>query len=164
MNRIIAAAGVALLAVAGMAGCKKKDEPSPVPTATTPPPVVTTAPAPAPAPARTVTVTSVDVGSAVGPDFKVTAPTTEFKKGDTIYASVSTATSDPAAPVAGKLTAKWTFQNIQPVSEETREFNFTGPGVTEFHVSKPDGWPLGKYRVDVWLDGTFAASKDFEVK
>ena len=162
MNRIFAAAGLALLAVAVMAGCKKKDDTSPVPTASTPPPVVT--PAPAPAPARTVTVTSVDLGSAVGPDFKVTTPTTVFKSTDTIYASVSTMASDATMPISGRLTAKWTFGDGQAVNEETREFNFMGPGTTEFHISKPDGWPVGKYRVEVSLDGKLAATKDFEVQ
>ena len=164
MNRIPAAAVLALLVAASFAACKKKDEPSPVPSASTPPPIAAPVPAPAPAPAATVSVTSVQLGNAVGPDHNVTAPATEFKKTDTIYAAVVTDATGTAGPVPGKLTAKWTYGDGQAVSEETRDFNFTGPGVTEFHIAKPDGWPLGKYKVDVMLDGTFAASKEFEVK
>ena len=55
--------------------------------------------------AATASVASVDLGSAVGADFKVTTPATTFKPKDTVYASVTTATSDPAATVPGKLTA-----------------------------------------------------------
>jgi hypothetical protein len=40
----------------------------------------------------------------------------------------------------------------------------TGPAVTEFHLSKPDGWPVGNYRIEVLLNGTQAATKSFEVK
>ena len=162
MNRIIVSAGVVLLALAVIPGCKKKDDTSPVPTATTPPPVA--APAPAPAAAPSVAVTSVDLGKALGPDSKVAAVTTEFAKNDTIYAAVSTMASDATMPVSGKLGAKWTFGDGQVVNEESREFNFMGPGVTEFHISKPDGWPSGKYQVEVTLNGKLAATKPFEVK
>ena len=40
----------------------------------------------------------------------------------------------------------------------------TGKARTEFHISKPDGWPAGKYTVAVSLNGAAAGSKDFEVK
>jgi hypothetical protein len=36
--------------------------------------------------------------------------------------------------------------------------------VTEFHISKPDGLPAGKYKVEVLLNGNAAGSKDFTVK
>lgn len=29
----------------------------------------------------------------------------------------------------------------------------TGESATEFHISKPDGWPAGKYRVEILLNG-----------
>ena len=55
---------------------KNEDHPSTAPTTAPPPPVAPApaAPAPAPAPAP-VAVASVDLGSAVGPDQKITAPT-----------------------------------------------------------------------------------------
>jgi len=160
-NRIAYALIVALVGTIALAGCKKKEEATPAPA-----PVVTEpAPAPAPAPmAATASVVSVDLGSAVGADSKVTTPTTTFKPKDTVYAAVSTTTSDPAAPVAGKLSAKWTFQDGQTVHEESKDFNLAGPGVTAFQVSKPDGLPAGKYKVEISLDGAMAQSKDFEVK
>ena len=40
----------------------------------------------------------------------------------------------------------------------------TGPSVTEFHISKPSGWPIGKYKVEISADGTPATTKEFEVK
>ena len=63
----------ALIASVAVVGCKKKEETPPAPPAATTP-----APAPAPA-AATASVASVDLGSAVGADFKVTAPATTFK-------------------------------------------------------------------------------------
>ena len=160
-NRIAYALIVALVGTIALAGCKKKEEATPAPA-----PVVTEpVPAPAPTPmAATASVVSVDLGSAVGADSKVTTPTTTFKPKDTVYAAVSTTTSDPAAPVAGKLSAKWTFQDGQTVHEESKDFNLAGPGVTAFQVSKPDGLPAGKYKVEISLDGAMVQSKDFEVK
>src|SRR5688572_14486611 len=143
-NRIPSALLVALLGAVAIVGCKKKDEPAPV--ATTPPPATTPATTPAPMPA-TASVTSVDLGNAVGADMKVASPMTSFGPKDTIYASVGTSTSDPAASVPGKVSVKWTHvDSNQVVSEDSRDLNLTGTGNTEFHIAKPDGWPTGKYR------------------
>lgn len=160
-NRIPAALLVALLGAVAIVGCKKKEEAAPV--ATTPPPATT--PAPAPAPAATAMVTSVDLGNAVGADKRVSAPMTTFGPKDTIYASIGTTTSDPAASVPGKLGVKWTHvDSSQTINEENVDANLTGTGVTEFHISKPDGWPTGKYKVEVSLDGAVVQTREFEVK
>lgn len=157
IHRLLA---TALIGSVALVGCKKHEE-----AVTPPPPAITPAPAPAPAPvAATASVTTVDLGSSAGADGKIAEPKTTFAAKDTIIAAVSTQTSDPAASVAGKLHAKWTFQDGQVVNEESRDFNFTGPGVTSFQISKPDGWPVGKYKLEVSLDNTVAKSVDFEVK
>ena len=164
MNRkpISSALLVALLGAVALVGCKKKEEPAPV--TTTPPPAMTPAPAPAPMPA-TASVTSVDLGNAVGADMKVTAPSTTFGPKDTIYASIGTSTSDPAASVPGKLGVKWTHvDSNQTVNDETRDLNLTGMGTTEFHIAKPDGWPKGKYKAEVMLDGAVVQTREFEIK
>jgi hypothetical protein len=161
LNIAIAAA---LFGTLALVGCKKKQDEA----AVTPPPAsepAAPAPAPAPAPAAaTASVTSVDLGNAVGADMKVAAASTTFAPKDTIYASIATTTSDPAATVPGKLTAKWSFQDGQVVNEESKDVSLAGAGQTEFHISKPDGFPAGKYKVEVSLDGNVVQSKDFEVK
>ena len=142
---------VAAIGSVAIVGCKKKEEAEP---------------APMPAPAATASVASVDLGTTTGPDMKLTATTMSFKPKDKFIVSVGTTTSDPAASVAGKLTAKLTFANgaeIMPVDEKTQDFNLAGPGTTNFEFSKPDGWPVGKYKVEVSLDGAVVQSKDFEV-
>ena len=154
-NRISLAVAAALIATVALAGCKKKDE-----TATTTPPATTEpAPAPMPAPATTpATVTSVDLGSAVGADNKVTMAATSFATKDTIHASVAT---DGAG---GKVNAKWTYQDGQTVNESSQTIAPNGNAVTSFHISKPDGWPTGNYKVEITLDGKSVATKDFSVK
>ncbi|QIL19485.1 hypothetical protein [Thermomonas sp. HDW16] len=162
LNRLHMAMLAAVLGSAALVGCKKKEEP-------VPPPAVETAPAPAPTPApmaATAMVNSVDLGNAVGADMRVSAPMTTFSPKDAnIYAAVSTGTSDPAASVTGKLGAKWTHvDSNQTVHEESKDMTFAGDGVTDFQISKPDGWPTGKYKVEVSLDGAVVQTREFEVK
>ena len=161
-NRLQMAMLAAMIGSAALVGCKKKEEPAPLPPVATEPAPTTPAPAPMPA---TASVSAVDLGNAVGADMRVTAPMSSFAPKDTIYAAVSTASSDPAASVPGKLGAKWTHvDSSQTVHEETRDINFTGSGVTDFQISKPDGWPTGKYKVEVSLDGTVVQTREFDVK
>lgn len=155
---LIAAALVASLAVVG---CKKKEE------AVVPPPAATEpAPMPAPAPiAATASITAVDLGTAVGPDMRVTTPSTTFKPTDTIHAAVSTTTSDPTATVPARIGAKWTYQDGAVVKEDPAvEAQLTGSGVTSFSINSPKGFPAGKYKVEVSLDGAVVQSREFEVK
>jgi hypothetical protein len=49
------------------------------------------------------------------------------------------------------------------VNESTQAIAPSGPAATEFHISKPGGWPAGKYKVQVSSNGSAAGAKDFEV-
>jgi hypothetical protein len=161
-TRIYQALLVAVIGSVAIVGCKKKEEAAPAPAPT----IAEPAPAPAPAPAATASVASVDLGNAVGPDMKLTAMSTTFKPKDTITVSIGTTTSDPAATVAGKVGVKWTYLNgaeVMVVSEETKDLNLTGAESTNFQIAKPDGFPVGKYKVEVSLNGAVVQSKDFEV-
>jgi hypothetical protein len=161
-TRLLFPLSAALASALVLSACKK---PEPVPP---PAPAPTTTPAPTPmtpAPAATAaSVVALDLGNAVGADGRVTAPATTFAPMDTIHASVSTRTSDPMATVPGKLSAKWTYQDGQTVHEDSRDLNLAADNVTDFQISKPDGFPAGRYKVEIALDGTVVQSKDFEVK
>lgn len=158
-NRIHYAVAAALVASLALAGCKKKEETviAPPPVASEPAPMPPAEPTPA---AMPVSVISVDLGNAVGADNKISAAMSTFGAKDTIYTSVTTDGSATNAP----LMAMWTYQDGKAVNTETKMLNTTGPATTEFHVSKPDGWPVGKYKVEVMLNGATAQSRDFEVK
>jgi hypothetical protein len=145
-----------------IAACNKSPENAPPPATTTPPaPKTVSAPPPTTTPAQQgVSVTSVDLGTAVGADQKVTSPTTTFSPKDTIYAAVSTT----GAAANATLGAKWTYQDGQTVNDSSQTIAPTGPAVTTFHISKPDGWPAGNYKVEISLDGNAVSSKDFSVK
>ena len=148
-RRIVWAAGLGL-AVIGVPACKKKEAPAP--------PAEATAPEPAAPPA--FAVQGIEVGKGIGADKRVTAPTATFGRRDTIYVSVATEGAAPSKTLA----AKWTFQDGQVVKEQSEAIAPTGPAATEFHISKPSAWPVGKYKVEIAVDGAPAGSKDFEVK
>lgn len=161
-NRLHMAVLAALMGSAALVGCKKKEEPAPPPPVAVDPAPAAEAPAPM---ASAASVTGVDLGNAVGADMRVAAPMNTFAPKDTIHASVSTATSDPMASVPGKLGVKWTHvDSNQTVHEESKDVTFTGDGVTDFQISKPGGWPTGKYKVEVSLDGNVVQTREFEVR
>ena len=144
---------LALVAAVALGACGKKEPPPPPPT---PIPAPTAVPTPVP-----FKVTSVDLGRSIGEDKKIKDVTAAFGPKDTIYAAISS--EGAAAKVT--LKARWTFgAKGQVVNEETRDIAPTGPAVTEFHIAKPSGWPVGKYKLEVSADGAQAAAKDFEVK
>lgn len=154
---------LALVAAASivLAACGKNEPPPPPP----PPPAPAPAPAPPPPPPPPpagVTLSSVSLGKAVGADKKVSAATEVFAKGDTIHASIDTTGAGSATVMA-----KWSFTKdgkTVPVKEESATLNATGPATTEFHISKPDGWPAGNYQVEILVNGKSASTKSFKVQ
>jgi hypothetical protein len=159
-----------LAAVLALSACGKHDESaSSVPA--TPPPAAT-APTKAPAPASTagrgvpasdataaVTFGSVELGSTVDASNKILASGSSFAPSDTIYASVDTSGSGTAT-----LDAKWSDQDGKTMHEDSKTLNSSGPQTTAFMVSKPSGFAAGNYKVDISLNGSQVASKDFSIK
>ena len=151
---LLVAAAVAL----ALAACGKKEQ--------APAPVVTPAPAPAPvapppaAPAP-VAFASLTVGDQIDAATKnVLSSKKVFAKTDTIYAAVATTGTAANAVIS----AKWTYGDGQLVNEEAQTIAPTGPATTTFHIAKPDGWPVGSYKVEVTLNGAAVASESFEVQ
>jgi len=150
--RPLTRAGSALtlcIVVTLLSGCPKSEEPARAPAPA----------APAPQAAAPFQVSRIDLGTAVGADKKVSAPTTTFRPADTIYVSIL---SDGASPTV-VLAARWTYQDGQVVSESSQTIAPTGPAATEFHIAKPDGWPAGKYKVEVAANGKASGSREFTV-
>ena len=140
---------VAALLLVSAAACGKKDADEGAPAGT----------AAGTTPAAAVSVTDVKLGKAVDANQRVTDETDDFKPSDMIYASVMTSGASPNTT----LQARWTFQDGQVIDSTTQSIAPTGDAVTTFHIMKPDGFPKGKYKVTVLLNGAEAKSKEFEV-
>jgi hypothetical protein len=135
-----------------LTACGKKEEP----------PASAPAPAAEPAPLPVgISAGTISLGKAVGPDKKVSAPVEVFAKADTIYASIETTGAGSAT-----LKARWTYRKgdqTAVVNEESQPITPTGPATTEFHISKPGGWPTGPYQVELFLDDKSVGVKNFTV-
>ena len=107
-----------------------------------------------------VRVSHIDMGRSLTADKTINDKTDSFKPNDTIYASIAT----EGTAATATLKARWTFQDGQAVDESTQTIAPTGDARSEFHISKPDGWPAGKYKLEVFLNGSSVATKDFEVQ
>jgi len=110
--------------------------------------------------APAVSVSQVELGRGVDAEKRITERVETFKPNDVIYASVVTNGASPGST----LKARWTYQDGQVVEETEQAIAPTGPAATEFHISKPDGWPAGKYTLEVFLDGQSVKTQTFEVK
>ena len=158
MNKTYLLATLAALTLT-LNACSKKEEapiPQSVPTQTSAPVSV------APPAMAAVTVGTITLGNAIGASKKVTLAADRFGKKDTIYASVDTTGGGTAM-----LKAKWTYRKggqESLVKEDTQTIAPTGPATSEFHISKPDGWPTGDYQVEVFVNDKPASSKTFTVK
>src|SRR5512138_1035572 len=153
MLRTAALLGLSLLV---LSGCKKEAPPPPPP-----PPPVTQAPPPAPPPVP-FRVAGVQLGKGVQPDNTVQTATTAFGPKDTIYLSVTTEGMAPQAVLA----TRWTFGPKEVlVHEESKTINPPSekPMRTEFHISKPSGWPAGDYKVALTVDGQPSQTQTFTV-
>lgn len=152
INKLLIAATLAL----ALTACKKEE---PVVVAPAPvvvePAVVPVAPVPA-----EIMVSAVNLGTTVGADQKVTAASTTFGVKDVIYAAVDTKNAASNATLA----AKWTFEDGQVVHEESSSIAPAGDVTSNFKLSKASPWPVGKYKLEISLNGAPAQSVDFEIK
>lgn len=148
--------------IAGITACRNETPPPPpAPKAQAPAPAPSPAPSPPTAAPAPISVAMISLGKEIGPDKKVTTPTESFSKNDTIYVAVDTTGAGDAT-----LKAKWTYlkgDKAAVVSENSQTVIATGPATSEFHISKPDGWPVGDYQVEILLNDKPAGSKKFMV-
>lgn len=138
-----------LAALLAASACGKEDAP----------PVVTTRAIATPG----RTVTEIELGNSITAQDRVSMPMTTFSPKDTVYASIVT----DGAPEPAKLAAVWNYHrggDRERVDSSSRTIAPDGPAATTFFVTRPKGWPMGTYSVEVFADGKSVGMRDFEVK
>jgi len=103
-------------------------------------------------------VGTLQLGSKLNGDNTIATHTTRFKPDDHIYAAVLT-----EATGSSTITARWSYNGMM-VSEESRSASYKGAGATAFEFKSASEFPVGDYKVDILVDGTPAASRDFRVE
>ncbi|KFN43926.1 hypothetical protein [Arenimonas oryziterrae] len=167
---------LAVLALSPLVACKKAAAPIPATT-----PAAATAPAPAPekkegglfgflaseekpAPAALdlgeFEIVSVRLGSAVDAENNVDVGKDVLGTKDAIYAAVLSQGKHQGL----KMSAKWTTADGQLIADTEQVLVPTSATVTTFSVRNPEGWPVGKYRVQISVDGQPMQTRNFEVR
>jgi hypothetical protein len=103
-------------------------------------------------------VSVLQVGRSLNGDNTIATHTTRFKPDDTIYASVLTDRTGSST-----IRARWSY-NGQMVSETEKRVSYKGDAATEFHFQSAGGFPPGDYKVEIFVDGQPAVSRDFRVE
>lgn len=165
-NSLQNAVMLALLGGVALVGCKKNDADvdstampapteAPAPMTGTPPPMEDTATS-----STGVNVAAVTVGKTAAAD-KSVATTALFAPRDDIIVSVRTDGTANNANVGAKLT----FQDGQVAGEQSATLNTSGTETTNITFKNANGWPAGKYRAEVTVDGrTTGTPQEFEVR
>lgn len=105
-------------------------------------------------------VDDLELGRSVDANKRVVDGVDDFAPKDTIYLSVKT----DGAAANSEVKVRWTYQDGQLVKEDKRNIPAGGDAWTEFHISKPGGFPKGDYKVTAYVNGVEKGTKTFEVK
>lgn len=154
------------LALPFATGCKKPEEGAPPPSAeSTPATTETEVPgvtspsdlSPAAAQAR---VDDVTVGHALAADGKIADGKSgdNYAPGKPLYVAMSVEDT----PAASAIKVVWLGPNDTRVGDETKTVT-TGEKTLNFSAGNTAKWPLGDYRVEVWIGDEKVASKDFDI-
>ena len=103
-------------------------------------------------------LSTVQLGSALNSDKSIATHVSRFKPDQTVYVAALT-----AGPGSGEVAARWTFGG-RIISEEKKSVSYTQDAATEFHIAYAGGFPTGEYKVEVLIDGTSAALRDFRIE
>lgn len=108
----------------------------------------------------TITVSQVELGRGVDADNRVTERVDTFAPNDVVYASVLTNGAGEDVPVR----VRWLSEDGAVIEESEQTISPSGPSAMEFHVSPPQGWAPGTYRVEVHINGQVARTEEFTVE
>lgn len=114
----------------------------------------------------TLSVVDAKLGSHINDALLIPVPKTQFRPVDKIYIVIETDVQGGGA-VPGTLGVAWTYgsgSRVQSVYDESRDVVFDGPGRTSFEIYKPDGWPVGTYQAEVFVNGEPVRKLAFTVR
>lgn len=110
-----------------------------------------------------VQIRDVQIGKSIDANKTISDQSATFGAHDTIYV-VAITYGVPNAPAA-KVATKWTFNQKLVVKELSKAISpASGTIVSVFHIDNHSAWPLGRYKVEVMLNGFQAGYQDFEIK
>lgn len=153
MIRVIRTSALAALSLALVATACKKGDTSATTASDTMPPAMQPSTAP-------IRVVNIETGKSLGADKHIANATSDFGVRDTMHVAVVT----EGATTGANIRAKFTYGD-KLVKEMNQTITATGgTNVTNFEIDKATAWPTGSYKVEVFLEGVSAGTKDLTVK
>ena len=101
-------------------------------------------------------------GLKLGKDQAVTAETSSFASGDTVYAVATVSNAPGAVKVTGRLAVdEVAGEQSGPIPGLEKTLDLAGSGTATYTFSPPpSGWPKGKYKVEVIMLNENGEQKD----
>jgi hypothetical protein len=101
-------------------------------------------------------------GLKLGKDQAVTAETSSFAAGDTVYAVATVSNAPGAVKVTGRLVIdEVAGEQSGPIPGLEKTLDLAGSGTATYTFSPPpSGWPKGKYKVEVVMLNESGEQKD----
>ena len=101
-------------------------------------------------------------GLKLGKDQAVSAETSSFASGDTVYALATVSTAPGAVKVRGRLVVDSVEgEQSGPIPGLEKTLDLPGSGTATYTFSPPpSGWPKGKYKVEVVMLNESGEKKD----
>jgi uncharacterized RDD family membrane protein YckC len=110
-------------------------------------------------------VTRAEMGTDSTDNYKVIGPSTEFNP-DTpqIVCVWEIAGTDPTTPLKSVWIAE-DVGDVAPPNYQLAEKSMSGVNQGKFYVTRPtNGWPIGKYRLEIYIGGNVAKQIPFIIK
>lgn len=113
------------------------------------------------APLAPVQIERLDLDNTVDADGRVVQPRVHFAPHDTVYAVLILTCRETGVHTVD---ASWSYLDTRQTFLAERK-TLTAPGhfVMGFQIHKPDGWPLGQYRLEIRVDGQLQQTRLFDV-
>jgi len=110
-------------------------------------------------------VTRAEMGTDSTEEYKIIGPTTEFNPDTPQLVCVwEIAGTDPSTP----LKSVWIAEDVgdaAPPNYQLAEKSMSGVNEGKFYVTRPtSGWPVGKYRLEIYIGGKLAKQIPFSIK
>jgi hypothetical protein len=115
--------------------------------------------APPPLPPAPMAITAVDLGKTFTTENGIQDNSDSFNQRDSLYVSVQT---DGVG--TGLVGIRWSTEAGKVIDSTSQNVTANGSGRTLFRTGQAKPWAVGKYQVDVTLNGVASGSKTFEIK
>jgi hypothetical protein len=109
-------------------------------------------------PSEPLLVTNIQTGTSLNSDNSVATHTMRFRPRDTMYVSVLTGDRG-----SGTIEVRWSLGG-RVIHEAKKKVAYIKPAATDFKFETGDGFPVGDYRVEIFVDGTSVGTRNLKVE